>query len=159
MAKELLEPRKYKFKNLSKGIVHVKELRRALSPGKEIEWSGILGPNTPRLKEQGLLSIEEIGPPEGRVRPSAFPFVKSAKVVQKEKALTQQVKDKLVEVRKKDKPSGGTAEPVKASDVGAEASNVEVETPALVPDPPKDSADTDAESSKGKSSKGRGKKG
>jgi hypothetical protein len=57
-------PRKYQFVNLSKTeTVHVKELRKALSPGKESAvWEGTLNKRTHVLVDQKLLEIKDLGP-------------------------------------------------------------------------------------------------
>lgn len=128
--KEAPVARKYKFKNLSKGLVHIKEMRRALSAGKEREWEGVLGPNTPRLQEQGLLSIEDLGPSDKIVK--ADPFARTAAAKAKEKAMGAEVTKKLAKLQKNDKPSGGKVEAVKASDVGVTTSATPTEeTPAV----------------------------
>jgi len=64
--KKKAEPRRYSFKNISdKMTVHVKELRKSLSPGKEVEWEGILNPNTQRLVDGKFLEIKDLGPSSG----------------------------------------------------------------------------------------------
>jgi hypothetical protein len=116
--KDQPEPRKYVIKNVHKGPVHVKELRKALSPGKEVEWEGVLGEGTMRLKDNGLLSIDDAG--ASTKKPKLDPLAKSKASEAREKELTAQAREKLEANPNPKKESKGTAEPVKASDMGVE---------------------------------------
>lgn len=115
MAKEKPEPRKYMFKNITKGLVHVKELRKTLSPGKEHPYEGVLNPNTERMKDK-LLEIKDLGPSDKIVAPT--PLEKKAEQAQKEQELTKNVRESLAKLPKKDESKAKVSE-VKVEDVVA----------------------------------------
>ena len=109
------EPRKYVIKNIHTGPVHVKELRKSLSPGKEIEWEGILSEGASRLEAQKMLSIKDIGP-SSKVN-LKDPLVRSAKMVEREKAITAQAREKLDKNPSPKDKGKGTVEAASASEV------------------------------------------
>lgn len=107
----LTEVRKYRFKNITKSdMVHVKELRKALSPGKEAEWEGVLNPNTQRLIDQKLLDVKDLGPGSKNEERKAFAASREEADVHIKKV----VKDLQRPVR------NGVVEEVKASDFDVE---------------------------------------
>lgn len=116
--KDQPEPRKYVIKNVHKGPVHVKELRKALSPGKEVQWEGVLGEGTFRLRDNGLLEVKDAGSSDKK--PAVDPLAKSKASEEREKELTAQAREKLAANPNPKKESKGSAEPVKASDMGVE---------------------------------------
>ena len=110
--KEQPKPRKYVIKNVHKGPVHIKELRKALSPQKEHPFEGVLGEGTQRLRDQGLVEIQDLGESTKVTKPS--PLERKAEQEKKERELTKEVRKNLDKLPKKE--SGGSAEPVKADD-------------------------------------------
>lgn len=131
----MAKPRKYSFKNVSKGqMVHIKEMRKSLSPGKEIKWEGVLNPNTQRLVDAKLLEVKDLGPSNVKVK--ADLLVKKTTSIKKEKKLTEKVRETLAENPNPLKSVGrGTAEPVKASEMDvAPVSIAEEPKPASEPE-------------------------
>ena len=125
-----IEARKYKFKNITKSdTVYVKEFRKSISPGKEVEWEGVLLPNTKRLVEGKFIEIKDIGPSEKPVKLDVEARRKS--LAEKEQKLTTTVREILSSNPNKKSEGKGTVEAVKASDM-------EEPKPAIIPDPPKE---------------------
>ncbi len=88
------KPRKYSFKNITKNMtVHVKELRKSLSPGKEVEWEGVLNPNTQRLVDGKFLEITDLGPSSGKGNKIKNARVKLEKDVKEIVAKQKRTKD------------------------------------------------------------------
>jgi hypothetical protein len=105
--------RKYKFTNNSKTLmIHVKELRKALSPGKSVEWEGILNANTKRIVD---LKVEDLGEPTNPVKLDRVTRRKA--LAEKEQELTSNVREILAKTPNKKAEGKGKAEPVKASDI------------------------------------------
>ena len=120
------QARKYSFKNLLKDrMVHVKELRKALSPGKEVEWEGLLNPNTPRLVDQGILEVKDLGP--GDVDKE------KGRVADSRAKMSGQVQIALAKQRRR--MAGGRVEAVKASDLDAPPP-APIPEPTPAPEPP-----------------------
>jgi len=100
--------RKYKFTNTTDHVVHIKEMRRALSPGAEREWEGVVGPSR-KLEDQGLIKIEDLGPGDSSK-------AKKKKSASREK-MARDVKHVLTS-RYDRTVERGKASPAKASEVG-----------------------------------------
>lgn len=112
---EAKKPRKYKFTNLTKGLVFIPAIRRTLSAEKEYPhvWEGVLDAGTKRLEEQGLLKIEDVGESDVVIKPD--PLERKAEQEELERKLTKKVRENLTELNKEKGNDDATVkvEPVK----------------------------------------------
>ena len=103
-------------------------------------------PNTKRLVDGKFLEIKDIGPSTKPVKLDRA--ARRISLAEKERELTANVRKVLADNPNKKSEGKGTAEPVKASDVG-DAKPVEPSPkPAIVPDPPKPEPDPKKEEAK-----------
>lgn len=124
------EMHKYKITNTANGPVHIKEMRTAISSGKEREFVGVLTEGTKRLKEKGFVSIEDLGVADMPKRAVQMdPLQRKMAQEEKEKELTKKVRENLEKIRKVEEPKA-KVEAVSASEMGVEQEPVP-ETPKI----------------------------
>jgi len=100
-------PRRYSFKNVTENMtIHVRELRKSLSPGKEVEWEGVLKANTQSLVDAKFLEIKDIGPAKDVVD----------KVSESRKSLEKNVKEIVANQERPKIKDGGDVSAVKHDD-------------------------------------------
>lgn len=127
------EMHKYKITNTANGPVHIKEMRRAISVGKEGEFVGVLTDGTKRLEEKGFISIKDLGAVKLEDIPkrilSQNPLQRKAAQEAKERELTGKVRENLEKIKVEEEPKAKVEE--------VSASEMEVGPPP-VPEPLKE---------------------
>lgn len=126
------EMHKYKITNTANGPVHIKEMRTAISSGKEREFVGVLTEGTKRLEEKGLISIKDLGSVKKEEVPKRAltldPLQRKLDQEEKERELTKKVRENLEKIKKVEEP--------KAKVEKVSASEMDVEPPPI-PEPSK----------------------
>ncbi|MHC4644917.1 MAG: hypothetical protein ACYTBJ_05415 [Planctomycetota bacterium] len=136
------EARKYEFENTSKGMIHVKEVRRALSPGCKMVRECVLSDKT---KNFPGLKVTDLGPGDADAEKD--------RVAQSRAKMAASVKETLRKQRRKD--AGGKAEAVSASEMEVKAPEPKAEAkPEPKPEPPAAEAKPDPEPEPDKASSG-----
>lgn len=94
------KPHKYKFTNLTNGLIFVPVIKRTLSAKKVWPhvWEGVLDEPTKRMKDQKLIDIEDLG--ESSAKLPVNPLERSKKQEELERVLTKEVRTKLDSIKK-----------------------------------------------------------